>query len=84
MAGATAGQLQDRVAMITGAGRGIGVGITGVLVSRGAAVAVCDLDGAAAQETADTINAAGGTAIGGAVDVTDPESLEHFAGRRLE
>lgn len=69
--------------MVTGAGRGIGVGIAGVLVSRGAAVAVCDLNGAAAQETADAINAGGGRAIGGAVDVTDPSSLEHFAGRTI-
>lgn len=69
--------------MITGAGRGIGVGIANVLVSRGAAVAVCDLDGAAARETADAINADGGKAIAGAVDVTDPGSLEHFAGRTI-
>ena len=83
MASTMAGQLENRVAMITGAGRGIGVGIAGVLVSRGAAVAVCDLDGGAAQETADAINAKGGKAIAGAVDVTDPGSLEHFAGRTI-
>ena len=83
MASANAGQLQDKVAFITGAGRGIGVGIANVLVERGAAVAVCDLDGETAQETADAINAAGGTAIAGAVDVTDPDSLDHFADRTI-
>ena len=83
MASANAGQLQDKVAFITGAGRGIGVGIANVLVERGATVAVCDLDGGTAQETADAINAAGGTAIAGAVDVTDPDSLDHFAGRTI-
>jgi meso-butanediol dehydrogenase/(S,S)-butanediol dehydrogenase/diacetyl reductase len=83
MASANAGQLQDKVAFITGAGRGIGVGIANVLVERGAAVAVCDLDGETAQETADVINAAGGTAIAGAVDVTDPDSLDHFADRTI-
>jgi meso-butanediol dehydrogenase/(S,S)-butanediol dehydrogenase/diacetyl reductase len=83
MVSAMAGQLQDKVALITGAGRGIGVGIANVLVERGAVVALCDLDGAAAQETADAINAAGGKAIGGAVDVTDPDSLDHFAGRTI-
>jgi meso-butanediol dehydrogenase/(S,S)-butanediol dehydrogenase/diacetyl reductase len=83
MASANAGQLQDKVAFITGAGRGIGVGIANVLVERGAAVAVCDLDGETAQETAGAINAAGGTAIAGAVDVTDPDSLDHFADRTI-
>ena len=83
MASAMAGQLQDKVALITGAGRGIGVGIANVLVERGAVVALCDLNGAAAEETADAINADGGKAIGGAVDVTDPDSLDHFAGRTI-
>ena len=55
MSSAMAGQLQDKVALITGAGRGIGVGIANVLVERGAVVAVCDLDGAAAEETAKAI-----------------------------
>ena len=83
MADAMAGQLQDKVALITGAGGDIGAGIANVLVSRGAAVAICDLDGGTAQETADAINAAGGKAIAGAVDVTDPDSLDHFAGRTI-
>ncbi len=83
MASVMAGQLQSKVALITAAARGIGVGIANVLVERGAAVAVCDLDGVAAQETADAINAVGGKAIGGAVDVTDPDSLDHFAGRTI-
>ena len=69
--------------MITGAGRGIGVGIANVLADRGAAVAVCDLDGSTAEETASAINANGGRAIAGAVDVTDPDSLDAFAGRTI-
>ena len=73
-------QLQSKVAFITGAGRGIGAGIASVLASRGASVAVCDVDGSAAQETADQINGAGGRVIAGAVDVTDPDSLQQFTG----
>ncbi|NQW19440.1 MAG: SDR family oxidoreductase [Chloroflexi bacterium] len=83
MVSAMAGQLQDKVALITGAGRGIGVGIANVLVERGAIVAVCDLDGAAAQETANAIIAGGGKAISGTVDVTDPDSVDHFADRAI-
>ena len=71
-------QLQGKVAFITGAGRGIGAGIASVLASRGASVAVCDVDGSAAQETADQINGAGGRVIAGAIAVTDPDSLQQF------
>ena len=45
MSNAMATQLQGKVAFITGAGRGIGAGIASVLASRGALVAVCDVDG---------------------------------------
>ena len=76
MSSSMATQLQGKVAFITGAGRGIGAGIASVLASRGALVAVCDVDGSAAQETADHINTTGGRAIAGAVDVTEPDSLQ--------
>ena len=83
MSSSMATQLQGKVAFITGAGRGIGAGIASVLASRGALVAVCDVDGSAAQETADQINSAGGRAIAGPVDVTEPDSLQSFTGRAI-
>ena len=83
MTDAMASQFAGKIALVTGAGRGIGAGIAEVLSTRGAAVAVCDLDEKAAEETANSINEAHGKAIFGAVDVTDPASLEQFVGRTI-
>ena len=54
--------LNDRMAVVTGAGSGIGRGVALALAARGAAVAAVDLDGASAQETAGLIVSAGGRA----------------------
>jgi NAD(P)-dependent dehydrogenase (short-subunit alcohol dehydrogenase family) len=58
--------LQGRRALVTGAGTGIGAAIAHALANAGAAVAVTDLDGAAARRVASEI---GGVAF--ALDVTD-------------
>jgi meso-butanediol dehydrogenase/(S,S)-butanediol dehydrogenase/diacetyl reductase len=63
-------RLDDQVAIVTGAGNGIGRAIARRLARAGAAVAICDRDGAAAQATADTIEAEGGSALGLTTDVT--------------
>jgi len=57
------GMLQDQVAIITGAGRGIGAAAARLFASQGAKVVVCDLDDVPAQETVAEIRAAGGEAI---------------------
>ena len=65
-----------RVAIITGAARGIGAAVASRLASDGLAVALLDLDQSAVDEAAAAITAAGGQAIGVAVDVTDTERVE--------
>ena len=67
---------EPRVAIVTGGASGIGLGISERLASEGAAVAVFDRDGAAADAAADRIVATGGTAVGITVDVTDRAQID--------
>jgi 3-hydroxybutyrate dehydrogenase len=64
-------QLQDKIAFVTGAASGIGKEIAATYVREGAKVAIADMNMAAAQAAADELNAAGGTAMAVAADVTD-------------
>jgi NAD(P)-dependent dehydrogenase (short-subunit alcohol dehydrogenase family) len=64
-------ELNDRVALVTGAGQGVGSGIARLLAGQGAAVAVNDLNLARAEQTVSSIVAAGGRAVPIPFDVTD-------------
>ncbi|HEY0775523.1 MAG TPA: SDR family NAD(P)-dependent oxidoreductase, partial [Nocardioidaceae bacterium] len=66
------GKLDDKIAIVTGAGQGIGKAIAEKLASEGATVVVTDINESTAKETADAI---GGGAVGMQTDVTSRESV---------
>ena len=66
------GMLNDKIAILTGSGRGIGAAAAKMFAAEGASVVVSDLDTAPAEETAAAIRNAGGKAIVVTGDVTDP------------
>lgn len=66
-----------KVAVVTGAGSGLGRALAGELAARGARLALCDTDESGLAETA---GLAGGGAYYEAVDVGDREAMHRFAG----
>lgn len=67
--------MQSRSVLITGAGSGVGAALAAQLAAAGHAVHVTDLDAAAAARVAGGIVAAGGRAIGAALDVTRADDV---------
>ncbi|MDG2539794.1 3-hydroxybutyrate dehydrogenase [Dyella jiangningensis] len=68
--------LDGKVALITGAASGLGKAIADLYAKNGAAVAIADINQQAADAAAAEINAAGGKAIGVAMDVTDEAAVD--------
>ena len=66
----------NKVAVITGGGSGIGLGIAKALAAEGARLVVADIDGDAAQKVAGTLSAIGGEAIGLKTDVRIASEVE--------
>ena len=77
-------KLENRVAVITGAGSGIGRASALEFAREGARVVVADLNLAGALETARQIKAGGGQAIALETDVALPESVQTLVAQTLE
>ncbi|MGC4391594.1 MULTISPECIES: SDR family NAD(P)-dependent oxidoreductase [unclassified Agrobacterium] len=69
-------RLEGKVAMVTGAGRGIGRATAKLLAAEGAKVAVLSLTPANVDAVVADIEAAGGTALGIAIDVSDADAIK--------
>src|SRR5215212_11040274 len=74
----TAMRLQDKVAIITGAGRGIGQATAVKFAREGAKVVVCDLNPAFIEETVQLCKETRGDAFGYVADVRDIQALEQM------
>jgi len=76
--------LADRVAIVTGAGNGIGRAIALAMVRAGARVVAADVDGGAAKATADAAAGLGGKSLALDTDVGDLAAIDRMALRAVE
>ena len=77
-------ELPGRVAIVTGAARGIGFAIAERLSTAGAHVVVADIAEDGATTAAERLSEGGGKAVGVAADVTSPDEVRALVDRALE
>src|SRR6478752_3978463 len=89
----TKGIVENKVAIVTGGGRGIGRAIAQAMAAEGARVVVCDigasltgagLDASPAQETVEAIKKAGGEAVASTLSITEPKNAEAIVKAALD
>lgn len=76
--------LAGRVAIVTGAGRGLGRAHALALAAHGAQVVVNDLEEAAVAQVCEEIARAGGAALGSCANVCDPEAVGQMVAQALQ
>ncbi len=77
-------RLKDRTAIVTGAGGGMGLGISKCLTREGAAIVATDIDGDRAQATADQLESEEATAVAIAADITDESACQDLVAQAIE
>jgi NAD(P)-dependent dehydrogenase (short-subunit alcohol dehydrogenase family) len=78
------GLLNDRIAVVTGGGGGIGAATARLFADQGAQVVIADIDAELAQLTAEQITASGGSAFAAVTDVRDAGQVAELARSVLE
>ena len=76
-------ELRERVAVVTGAARGIGFAIAERLPRAGASVVIADIDEEGAAAVVERLNGGGGEVIAAVADVTSPGEVEAMVERAL-
>jgi len=79
-----AGRVQDRVAVVTGAGQGIGRAVADRLAAEGARVIGGDIDAALVERMVLELQKTGATVVGVVGDVTEPESAKRLVETAVE